>query len=310
MTTNQEIINKAAMSLSDLAAGGQLNTQQADKFIQMLIDEPTILKECRTVPMKGDSRKLEKIGFGQRILQPGVEGTALAEDKKAVPTTSTVTLNAKEVIAQIDITYDSLENNIEGKNMKNTIMQMLASRAALDIEELIVNGDTGSADPYLALIDGVRKQATTNVLDHASAAVDKGMFKSAYKLMPTVYKRTPGNMRFYVSPNNETEWVDVWATRTTAAGDKSLASGLVPKAYGVPVRGIAMLEAYDNGVGTDVSDAIFTHPKNIICGISRKISIEVDKDITARKFIIVLTMKLDAKFEEEKAVVKTVKILE
>ena len=46
------------------------------------------------------------------------------------------------------MTYDSIENNIEKDGIQQTIMQMLAERAAVDIEELIVNGDTTSQDPF------------------------------------------------------------------------------------------------------------------------------------------------------------------
>ncbi|MBL2411293.1 phage major capsid protein, partial [Klebsiella pneumoniae] len=59
-----------------------------------------------------------------------------------------------------------------------------------------------------------------------------------------------------------------------------------------------------------VSDILLTHPKNIVVGMSRNIRIEVDKDIRARKFIIVLTAKVDAKFEEEDAVAKVIKVKE
>ncbi|MBJ8056557.1 phage major capsid protein, partial [Bacillus cereus] len=62
--------------------------------------------------------------------------------------------------------------------------------------------------------------------------------------------------------------------------------------------------------GTDVSDILLTHPKNIIVGFSRNIRIEVEKDIRSRKFIIVLTAKLDSKFEEEDAVAKVMKVKE
>ena len=71
-----------------------------------------------------------------------------------------------------------------------------------------------------------------------------------------------------------------------------------------------MLQSYDNGSSVDVSDALLTHPQNIVTGISRRMSIEVDKDIRSRLFIIVLTMKLDTVFEEEDAVVKITKIKE
>ena len=50
--------------------------------------------------------------------------------------------------------------------------------------------------------------------------------------------------------------------------------------------------------------AIFTWPKNIIFGVQRQIMIETDRDIRARVLIIVLTMRLDVKFEEEDSVVK------
>ncbi len=121
--------------------------------------------------MASDTLKIEKIGFGSRILRPGVEGVSLKDSDRSAPSTSTITLNAKEVIAEVHITYDTLENNIEGGNLQNTIMQMIADRAALDIEELILNGDIASTDPYLALLDGLRKQATSHVVDGARRCI-------------------------------------------------------------------------------------------------------------------------------------------
>lgn len=313
MASTRQIIEKAAMTLSDLSAGGLMNPTQSNEFIKMMQNAPTILNACRTVPMDHDTMKLEKIGFGQRILRPGVEVTPLAEDKKAKPTYGKVDLAAKEVIAEINLSYDTLENNIEGQNLKDTIMQLIAERAALDLEELIMNGDKTSADAYLALIDGIRKQATSHVVDAASAALTKDIFKSAKKAMPAKYLRNPADFRYFTSQNQATEWMDIVATRATALGDAALQGGK-SSAYGIPVEGIAMLQAYDaDGAGagtTMVSDAILTHPKNIITGISRRMSIEVDKDIRSRMFIIVLTTKIDCKFEEEDAVVKITKIKE
>lgn len=309
MASNRQIIEKASMTLADLSSGGLMNPTQSNEFIRMLQNSPTILNACRTIPMDHDTMKIEKIGFGQRILRPGVEVTPLAEDQKSKPTTSKIDLNAKEVIAEINLSYDTLENNIEGDNLKNTIMQLIADRAALDLEELIINGDTASTDEYLALINGIRKQATTHVVDAASGLITKDIFKNAKKALPAKYLRNPADFRFYTSQNTATEWMDVVATRATALGDTALQGGKA-SAYGIPVEGIAMLQAYDNGSGVQVSDSILTHPKNIVTGISRRMTIEVDKDIRARMFIIVLTTKIDAVFEEEDAVVKINKIKE
>jgi len=307
---NQEIINKAAMQLSDLASGGLMNTAQFNTFYRKMIDAPTILKDARNVPMNIDSMKVEKIGFGQRVLRAGQEGVALTEAQRSKPTTSTITLNAKEVIAEVNITYDTLENNIEKGGLQNTIMSMLAERVALDMEELIINGDTASADPYLALIEGIRKKAVSHIFDAAGNVVDKGLFKQLYNKIPTKYLRNPAEWRYYASYANELEWKDQVVARQTALGDQTLQGGM-PNAYGIGVKGIAMLQEYEATIETvtqQVNDAFLVHPKNILVGFSRNVRVEVDKDIRERKFIVVLTAKLDTQFEEEDAVAKAINI--
>ncbi|WP_342495704.1 phage major capsid protein [Bacillus sp. FSL K6-0994] len=305
---NQEVINKAEVTLATLKTGGLMNPTQSSTFIRMVQNAPTLLQDARVIPMDSDAQKIEKIGFGQRILRPGVEGKAVPASDRVAPTTSTVELNAKEVIAEVNITYDTLENNIEGDALQNTIMQMLAERAAVDIEELILNGDTSSSDTYLAQLDGIRKQATSHIVDVAGEPLTRQVFKQGYKAVPPKYLRVPQEFRFYSSPGQEVEWKDKVADRQTNLGDAAVQGGL-SSAFGVPVKGIANMQPYDAD-GTDVSDILLTHPKNIILGFSRNIRIEVDKDIRNRKFIIVLTAKLDSKFEEEDAVAKIIKVKE
>ncbi|MCL7871051.1 phage major capsid protein [Bacillus altitudinis] len=305
---NQEVINKAEVTLGTLKTGGLMNPTQSSTFIRMVQNAPTLLQDARVIPMDSDAQKIEKIGFGQRILRPGVEGKAVPASDRVAPTTSTVELNAKEVIAEVNITYDTLENNIEGDALQNTIMQMLAERAAVDIEELILNGDTSSSDTYLAQLDGIRKQATSHIVDVAGVPLTRQVFKQGYKAVPPKYLRVPQEFRFYSSPGQEVEWKDKVADRQTNLGDAAVQGGL-SSAFGVPVKGIANMQPYDAD-GTDVSDILLTHPKNIILGFSRNIRIEVDKDIRNRKFIIVLTAKLDSKFEEEDAVAKIIKVKE
>ncbi|QNP15570.1 phage major capsid protein [Bacillus pumilus] len=305
---NQDVINKAEMTLASLKTGGLMNPTQSNTFIRMVQNAPTLLQDARVIPMESDSQKIEKIGFGQRILRPGQEGVGLTNEQKTAPTTSTVQLTAKEVIAEVNITYDTLENNIEGDNLQNTIMQMLAERAAVDIEELILNGDTGSSDAYLAQLDGIRKQATSHIVDVAGEPLTRQVFKQGYKAVPSKYLRIPQEFRFYTSPGQEVEWKDKVAERQTNLGDAAVQGGL-SSAFGVPVKGIANMQPYVED-GADVSDILLTHPKNIILGFSRNIRIEVDKDIRRRKFIIVLTAKLDSKFEEEDAVAKIIKVKE
>ncbi|MCY8290296.1 MULTISPECIES: phage major capsid protein [unclassified Bacillus (in: firmicutes)] len=310
--TNQEAIRKAEMTLSSLSTGGLMNPTQASAFIRMVQDAPTILNDARVIEMDHDTQKIEKIGFGQRILRAAQEGVGLTKDQKAVPSTSTVNLSTKEVIAEVNITYDTLENNIEKEGLQNTIMQILAERAAVDIEELIVNGDKTSSDPYLAQLDGLRKQAISHIVDVNGEELTRATFKKGVKAVPSKYLRIPQDFRFYTSPGLEVEWKDRVADRQTNLGDAAVQGGL-SSAFGIPVKGISNMQPYMIGEAdatTDVSDIILTHPKNIILGFSRNIRIEVDKDIRRRMFVIVLTAKLDSTFEEEDAVAKIVKVKE
>lgn len=310
MTTNRSIIEKATMTLADLASGGRMNDQQFNTFYRRMIAAPTILNSARTVPMTSDSQTIEKIGFGQRILRPGVEATALTESQRSKPTTGSIKLNTQEVIAEINISYDTIENNIEGQNIRTTIMDLLADRAALDLEELIINGDTDSSDPYLALINGLRKKMTSHIVDAEGQAIVKSIFKRGVKAVPNQYLRNPAEWRFYTNTGVELDWRDTFADRQTAGGDQSLDGGRLVNAYGVPVNGIAMLQPYNvtSPAYTDVTDAILTHPKNIVIGMNRKLQVEVDKDISRRVFIIVLTAKIDVQLEEEDATAKIIHI--
>lgn len=111
-------------------------------------------------------------------------------------------------------------------------MQMIAERAAVDIEELLVNGDTSSSDSYLAQLDGIRKQATSHIVDAAGEELTRQTFKRGYKAVPPKYLRIPQEFRFYTSPGIEVEWKDRVADRQTNLGDAAVQGGL-SSAFGV-----------------------------------------------------------------------------
>lgn len=307
---NQELIKKADMALSDLAIAGKLNPEQTDRFLRTLIDQPTLLRDCRTVAMTGPQRKINKIGFGSRIMRAATSGVALTQAQRSKPDLGQVTLNTTEYIAEIRLPYDVIEDNIEGGNIQvgmesgagglhQTIVDMIGERAALDFEELGLLGDKTSGDPYLATVDGFLKLSSANIVT-ATTAINKDIIKSAVKAMPTPYLRNRAALRHYTSVNNETDLRDIYANRQTALGDANLQGALPLQMFGSTINAAAMMPQ---------ANGLYTNPQNLIFGIQRNINIEYDKDITARMFIIVLTSRLTFAIEETKAVVKTVGIL-
>lgn len=308
-----ENLQKADFFLADLSAGGLLNPTQNSTFIRNLIDQPTLLNQIRVIDFDAPTYELNKIGFGKRILRVATEGVALADvavdgtsfdpstsgeyRARSKPQTSKVTLTTKEVIAEVRITYTALEDSIERGNLENTILSLFAQRASLDLEELILNGDTSlnTADPYLDLTDGVLKLASAHTVDADGAPVSPAIFNTVLKALPTKYRRNKSLMRFFVAPNVEQDYRLALSTRGTGLGDAILTGTQAVPVFGVPLVGAALMPT---------SNILFTDPRNLILGVQRNVTIEAEKLISEREVKIVLTMRVAVGIEETDAVVK------
>lgn len=308
-----ELIRRADLALSDLSNdGGLLQPQQSNRFMRKIIDSPTIIRDARTIQMRNPSMEINKIGFGQRVLRAArnsstqrsgpyaVGQRALLEAERAKPQTSKIELNTSEIIAEINLPYETLEDNIEGSNMRNTILALLADRVALDLEELFILGDTDNvSDPYLALQDGVLTLAESNVVNHGGAPVDVDLFKNMAKGLPTQYLSYLGEYKTYIAPYREIDYRATVAQRQTALGDAIISGRTAPTIMGVPLSRAAKMPQ---------DQAILTIPNNLIVGIQRDMRLEYDTDIRERVFIIVLTMRVAFAIEEEDMVVKAINI--
>lgn len=330
MASNKQIVEKADFDNSDLAIGGLLSDEQANRFVRTLIEEPTLLKDVRVVEMMAPTRNINKIQFNKRILRAATSATALdteAEDSsttfdpstageatsRAKPQTSQIQLNTSEVIAEVWLPYDVVEDNIEDGNIGvhrdtggtsagggflDTVLQLMAERAALDLEELAILGDNtlNTADPYLDLQDGylerVRDGGNTNDVD--AALLTKTVFKNAKKTMPDQYLRNLGNIVHYISHDQETEYRDTVADRATGLGDSTLEGDRALRAFGSPIVPNSTMPE---------DEGLFVNPKNLIWGVQRQMMLEFDKDISARVIKYVLTARVALQVEETTAAV-------
>jgi len=296
-TDSRNIIEKADLAVSQMITdGGYLNPTQQDSFYRKLIDEPTLIGKVRTVQMPSPKMNIDSIGFGSRILRAApASGIALAADQRVRPAFGQVQLDTEEVIAEVHIPYDALEDSIERGNLENTIMQMIAARASLDLEELLINGNTTSNDPYLALFDGALALAGHTVDGSAFTAINKDVFKAALQEMPTQFLRNLNNMNFLMSWYNSIEYRDALASRTTGAGDDFYINRPTVFAFGVPINSAALMPN---------TSVLLTYPQNLIFGVQRNVMIETDRDIRSRSLIVVLTMRIAIEAEEANSIVK------
>jgi len=308
MIGNRSLIQKADLALSDLLTnGGALVAAQAKKFIRTLIDESVIMPMSTVVAMRAPTQRLEKIRFGSRVLRAGSEGQALAVADRASPDLEKVELVAQLFKAEIRLNNEVLEDSIERQNLRQTVMAILAERVALDMDEVIIDGDTTSGDPFLAKFDGIIKQASTNVVAVGSNPLTKTVFRDMLKSMPTEFLRNKKRMRFLVSVDAELDYRDTTASRETGGGDRYLEQDIPIMYSGVPIMDVPLFPETGGG-GNNESPSLLTDPKNINVGIWRKVTMETDKDISAGVLIIVATLRFDTKYAEERAVVKATEI--
>lgn len=303
MEENKTILEKADMALSDLTSGGLLVAAQAQKFIRILIDEAKLMKLATVTPMKSHTQEINKIKFGSRILRAAQENTALAEVDRAKPTTSKVSLIAKPFKAQVNLTYEVLEDSIEQDTLKATIMQLMGEAIARDVDEILVRGDTASTDTFLAQFDGLLKSATSNIVNAGTTSLTKSILRDMIKTMPSPFLRDKSSLKYLTSVDAEIDYRDSLSNRQTNTGDKAL-DGAAPVGYsGIQVVDVPLFPE-NLGGATNETNVVLLDPKNMNVGIWRQIQIETDKDIEAGKVIIVVSMRMDMKLIEETAVVK------
>jgi len=302
-----ELLQKALETADLIAGGGLLNPEQSEKFITYLHDLSVMAKDARQIPMKTKKREINKIGVGQRVSVPAVEGQDPAVRQK--PSFSKVELDTVEIMTPFEITYDVFEDNIMGENIEDEIIRLFATQIAMDHEELYLLGDTGSTDTYLKLLDGWRKRAVAggHVYDHEAGGIAVEVLGQLLDLMPEKYVRDYADLRFYVSPKFEHGYKKILGQRPTPAGDKFLLTETPATYAGIPVTRVPMIPSnLEADIGPDHYDdltfVILTLRRNLITGIHRSMTLERDKNIFARVRQYAFTTRIACNFEEVDAV--------
>jgi HK97 family phage major capsid protein len=266
-----------------------------------------LLKLATVVPMASPKQQISKIKFGSRILRPGVEATALAPADRSKPDLSSVELDAKLFKAEVRLSDETLEDSIERGELRQTIMEMMAEAISRDMEEVVINGDTSSVDPFLAVMDGVLKQATSNVVDAASNPLSKDLLRDMLKTLPSEYLRDKKSMRFLTSVDADLGYRNTLAERATAAGDRLLEDDTPVLYSGVPVQPVPLFPE-NLGEANDQTAIVLCNPKNIHVGIWRQVRLESARDISEGTLKIVATLRFHVRYAEEAGVAKSINV--
>ena len=307
-TDNRTILEKADLALNDLRVGNALKDEAAKRFFRLVTLGSPLLSSVTAPPMSAQKQEFPAIGFGQRLLRPANPGVALTELERARPDLSSVELDTKSFKGEVLLTDEVLEDNVEGPNLKQTLMTLIAEAVSRDIEELVINGDTNSSDPFLATMDGVLKKATSNVVDAQGAPVSSDVLTDMLRTQPREYLRERPQMRFFTSVNAELRYRNALAQRETGVGDRVLETEKPVSYSGVLLQPIPLFPDDLGGAG-DQTEILLCNPKNIYVGFWRKVRIETERSASAGALRVVVTLRFAATFADERGVVKAVNVL-
>lgn len=292
MPDNLSILRKADLAISDLTSdGGLLTAAQSKQFIQHVIDAAVLLQHVRVVPMKSHTQLLEGTYFNSRILRPGASGQALTLAQRSKPDLTKTTLTSVLVKAQVNLDDETLEDNIEQGTLKSTVMRMMAERIALDLDELTVNGDVGSADTFLALYDGMLASTTSHVVVAGGVPLTDTILRSMLKAIPSPALRNKLRTVFFTSIDAEIDYRHALSQRGDALGVSTHGSSAPVNYSGVKVIPSAVFPE-DLGGGSDETNVILCDPKNWAHGIWRQLKLETQRDVPAGVLQIVGTLRI------------------
>lgn len=298
MLTTKDLIAKIdaamkAITTTDLGSS-VLRPEKADRFIRTVSEATPVLQAARRLTMNAPTRDIDRVAFTSRILGPATEGTDLTNESK--PTFAMNQLVAVEAGGVVGLTDNTLEDNLEREDFEDTLLDLIAERSGVDLEELFIQGDTASADPYLQLTDGWLKLAANQLADTDFDATDvEAMFNAMLLAVPKKYFRDPSQWRFYVPWNIADDYREKLKARGTALGDEMYTTARSLAYKGVPVEVVPNMPA---------GNALLVPPVNLVYGIYRQIRIEPDRVAKARKTDFVVTLRADCHYEDENAAVR------
>jgi len=277
-----------AISVGDLGES-KLVAEQADQFIKVVSDSTPILNEARLYTMDTPERKIDRTGFGQRILH---DPDNLSSVK---PSFDTNTLEVVKAKGKVGIEDDTLEDNIQREDFEDLLIEMIAERCGVDLDELFIQGDSDDAglDDYLQLLDGWLKKAD-HKLDSGDYDVTdvEDMFDKMLRALDQKFLRNRADWRFYTHWDIEDDYRNALRARGTALGDMAQTEHDAVRYKGIPVYPVANMPE---------GRALLANPDNVVYGIRRDIRIEPDRKPEDELTNFIVTLRADCHYENEEA---------
>lgn len=262
------------LTTTELAAGGLLQPEQAERFLDFTLEYSTLLKEVRAEGKARNKGEVDTLNIGGVCTVPASEPETESIDEK-LPDFGKIEFAMVKLRSAFNMSTETLLDNIEsdirvtglpGKqqgeeppgDFRETLMRAYAKRIATDIELGAIQGDTAHTgttmkDKLLKCNNGWLKMAqlpldSCHIVDAGSKNVSIKLFAAMLEALPAPYLKTPADLRWLVGSRLNIRWTSKLAERQTTLGDDVL-KGMGVAPFGIPMMLVPLMPE-DKVVGT------------------------------------------------------------
>jgi hypothetical protein len=197
---SRELLEKV-VSTTQIGAGGGgvLKPQQANRFLDYLVEQSVLLNDVRVVRMNNPTVEIDKVNVGTRIMRKATE--AVDDGTNVDPTFTKISMTTVKLRLDWELSTEGLEDNIEGTSLEDHVASLMARQTANDLEDLALHGDTTSSDALLKSLNGyiVRARSDATVVDAAGANLTRSLFDRALRNLPNKYLQRRSQLSWYTS---------------------------------------------------------------------------------------------------------------
>jgi hypothetical protein len=312
-TDNRELVQRQAVQkANDLtltyltAENAVVPPKRARRFVEKM-RRGTVLMKKTDLQFLGEAQEtIDFIAFPDRLLRDAQHGVALPEGARTRPDFSQVDITTELYRGEMLVEMSVFEDNLAGQALATQIENALSKKAGEEMEEYLINSDTGSlTDPEYAKQDGLLKLATSNVVDAGGANINDEWLTKVRQALPEQYQETPRMMN-WTARNVWYNWRSYFKNRLGEMADKALTRG-----DEVPHEGQSLMKVpywpEDYG-GADTTAVLYMDPKNVAVRIHRKLKINVVPDYRAETIVYVISLRYGWQYREEDRIVKLINV--
>lgn len=251
MKTNQAILSKESTIATikknlDIPMG----VSDAEAFLVDTINQASTLPSLTPIYRDVATGNLDVLSVGRRkIRQAGrndeATGTGSVSNRQIPYAVRKVKWD--EWLQNDDVFYSVSSRN---DNAETKIIDMIQRQLAVDLQDLIFNGDSSAVledgttpDPFLSILDGFVKKmkGSTSKTDLADKEPEILDFVRHIQILPAKYKSIPGITWFITQTTND-KLVAMISNRQTGFGDAVLQDGKITRLAGYPVEVVAEMQ--------------------------------------------------------------------